>query len=110
MTLGSLAGKGLREDGNVLASFAQRSNVDRNHAQAIEEIGAKISIGNFFFQRAMRGADDPHIYRNRFVTAKSFNPTLFQRAQELCLYVGAHVANLIQKEGAAVCLLEFSAP
>src|SRR5207253_1848690 len=37
MTLGSLTGKGFGQNGNVFASFAQRSDVDSNHAQSIEE-------------------------------------------------------------------------
>src|SRR5207237_9898239 len=94
--------------GNVFSAFAQRCNVHRYYAQAIEEIGAKISLGDLFFQGAMRGADDAHVDGDRFVATQSFDSSLFECAQQLCLDVGAHVADFVEEERAAVCLLEFS--
>src|SRR2546429_9051797 len=71
-------------------------------------MGAKVSFGDLFFQGTMRGADDTHVDGNRFVAAESFNSSLFQRAQQLCLHVRAHVADFVEKQCAAVGLLEFT--
>jgi hypothetical protein len=53
-------------------------------------------------------AHNPHIDGNRFVTAQPLNSSFLQRAQKLRLHVGAHIANLIQEQRAAIGLFEFS--
>ena len=56
----------------------------------------------------MRRADNAHVDRNRFVAPEPFDPSLFERAQKLCLHIRTHVTNLVKEEGAAVCLLELT--
>src|SRR5256885_16842858 len=106
MSFRSLSGESGGEPRNVFTTIPQRRDIDRYYTQAVEEVGAEISILDLVFQIAMGGAHDPNIYRNRFVAAESFNSSLFECAQQLCLYVRAHVAYLIEEQSAAVCLLE----
>src|SRR6266545_3453289 len=93
---------------DIFASFPKRRNIDGDNTQTIEKISTKISGGDLLFKWTMSRAHDAHVDRNRLVTTQPFNSSFFQCAQELCLYVGTHVANLIEKQSAAICLLEFS--
>src|SRR3989441_625402 len=95
---------------NVFASLAQWRNLNRNHMQTVEKISAKISRRNLLLQWPVSGADNAHIHRNRFVASQAFDAPLFERAEQFCLHVGAHVSDLVQKKSAAVRLLEFPFP
>src|SRR5215813_9624016 len=108
MTLSSVAGKRSGEHGNVFATVTERRDIDRHNAQAIEKVGAKILSLDLFFQSAVRRAHYPDINRNRFVPAESFDSSLFECPQQLSLHVGAHVANFIEEQSAAVCLFKFT--
>src|SRR2546430_17381664 len=83
---------------NVFPTIPQRRDIDRYYTQAVEEIGAEISILDLVFQITMGGAHDPNVDGDRFIAPESFNSSLFKRAQQLCLHVGAHVAYLIEEQ------------
>lgn len=50
--------------------------------------------------------DNPHIHRDRTIAANARDNALFQNAEQFYLHVKAHVADLIQEEGSAICLFE----
>src|SRR6185369_7330929 len=53
-----------------------------------------------------RGTHDSHVDRNRLVRAEPFDSSFFEGTQQLRLHVGAHIANLIEKQSAAVSLFK----
>ena len=48
------------------------------------------------------------VHQNRFTSADTFHLTLFQNAQQLCLHRERHIANLIQKQSAAIGLFKLA--
>src|SRR5258706_3145924 len=92
----------------VFATLAQGRNIDCHYSQAVKKINPEISCRNLLLTRTTRSAYDAHLNGDRFVAAQSFDAPLFQRAQEFRLHVGTHVANLIEKQSAAVGLLKFA--
>src|SRR5690349_7628575 len=97
MTLGRIAGECRGKHRNVLATLTQWCDVNRNDAQTIKKISTEILPLDLFFKRAMCRAHDAHVDGNRFVTPESFNPPLFQRAQQLCLDIRAHIADFVEE-------------
>src|ERR1041384_6880674 len=96
MSFRSLSRKRGREHWNIFSTIPQRRDIDRYYTQTVKEVGAEISILDLVFQITMRGADNPNVDSDRLVAAESFNSSLFEGAQQLCLYVRAHVADLIE--------------
>ena len=56
----------------------------------------------------MRRDDNADIYLNRFVTTDALNFSFFQNAQQLGLHGERHVADLVEKKGAMIRLLELA--
>src|ERR1700683_1039138 len=54
----------------------------------------------------MRGGDDANVHLQRLVAADTLELTGLQYAQELRLQVDVEIANLVEKQRAAMCLLE----
>src|ERR1043165_3212715 len=101
MTLGGIPRKGGGEHRNVLATLTQGRDVDRDHAQTIKQVRTEILFLDLFFKSTMCRAHNAHVDGNRFVAAESFNPSLLERAQQLCLDVRAHIADFIEEKSAA---------
>src|SRR5436190_18425405 len=105
-----MAREGIGERGNVFASLAQWRNLDRHYLQTVKQVRAKISVLDFFFQCAMRRANDAHVNRNRFVAPETLNAPLFKGAQKLGLDICAHITDFVEEQRAAVSLFKFSPP
>jgi hypothetical protein len=56
----------------------------------------------------IRSGDHSDVNRNRCVTTQARHLTLFQYAKELRLKLYLHLGNFVEKNGAAICLLEDS--
>ena len=110
MSLRGLPRESIGQDRYVFAPVTQGRDIDSHHAQTVKEIRAKLALDDVFLQRAMRGAHDPYVYRNGFVAAQPLDAPLLKRAQQLGLHVRAHVSNLVEEKGPAICLLEFPLP
>jgi len=86
---------------DIFAALAQRSDVDRHHAQAIEKVARKfpspISSSKArcvaLIMRTSTGIDS---------SRPVFQSAVLPGAQQFCLHVRAHVANLIKEERAAI--------
>src|SRR5215468_3152125 len=55
----------------------------------------------------MGGDDHSHVHLHRAGSTDALHFTLFQHTQELRLHRERHIADFVEKERAAVCLLEF---
>ena len=72
------------------------------------QILAELAFADQFFQIAMRGHDHAHVHLDRPVAADALHFLLLQHAQQLGLHERGHVADLVQKQRAAVRLFELA--
>ena len=103
---GQLRGDGHHQVGQVVGALAQRGHLDGEHIQAVEQVLAEVTVGDPRFQVAVGGGDHAHIAADGLVAADAFEAALLQHAQQLDLHRQAHVADLVQQQGAAFGHLE----
>ena len=100
----------MQELRNVLAPIAQRRNLDADHIQPMQQVLAEVPRLHARLEILVGRRDHPHIDSHRRLTAHSIELTLREHAQEPGLQRRGHVADLVEKQGAAVGLLEASSP
>ena len=105
---GNLAGKMRDEIEKILGALAQGRQEHGENIDAVEEIAAKFAFPDEFFQIAMRGNDHADVYLDRFLAADALDFAFFEDTQELGLHRDGHVANFVEKQGAAFGLFEFA--
>ena len=93
---------------DVLAAVAQRRHEKRNHVEAVEQVLAEIAALDLLFQILVGGGHHAHVHLHGFGRAHRLEALLFERAQHLGLGAQAHVADFVQKQRAAVGLLELA--
>ena len=99
---GKLGDHTLGQRQNILAPLAQRRNRDPPHIQPIIQILAEPAPLHFARQIQIGRANQPQIHRNLAQAADPEKLPLLQHPQQLPLHLQRHVANLIQKQRAAV--------
>ena len=82
-------------------AIAQRRHQQRKDIETIVEILAKAPVFDRRFQIAMRGRDDAHVAADRAVTANPFEAAFLQHSEQLDLHLQRHVADFVEKQGAA---------
>ena len=92
------------------SALAQRRHADRHDAQAIEEILAERARGDQLVEPPVGGRDDAHRDANRLLAADALQLAVLQDAQQLGLRRLVQVADLVEKDRAAVGQLELAAP
>ena len=105
---GAALNEAARQRQDVLAAFAQRRNVQRQHVQAIEQVFAEAPLGDFFAQIAVGGGDDAHVQLDVATPAQAFHPAFLQHAQQLGLQAERQLADLVEQQGAAVGQFELA--
>ena len=96
--------------GNVVFPLMKRRQMERDAANAIVQITPKAILGNHRVQILIGRRDDANIDLERFIAADALKLAVLQEPQHLGLRGKRHVANLIEKNRAAMALLEFSNP
>ncbi|GBC82933.1 hypothetical protein HRbin10_02071 [bacterium HR10] len=91
---------------DVLAPLAQGGDVNRIDIQAVEEIEPEPPGLDGLLQVHVRGGDDAHVGLDDLIPADARELAILKHAQELDLRARTQLADLIQKERAAVGLLE----
>ena len=86
----------------------QRGQADRDHLQPVVQIAAEGAGGDRIFQVAVRGREDPHVDLDRIVRADAGDLAVLQHPQQLDLRGQRHVAHLVEKQRAAVGVLELA--
>ncbi len=84
----------------------KRRNGKGDHVQAVVQVFAEIPHGYLLFQLLVRGRDDAHVELQGLLASDPPYLLFLDRAQNLRLHGEGEVADLVQKKGAAVCLLE----
>ena len=90
----------------IVEAFAQRRHADRKDVQPEEQILAKLAAADARLEIAMGRGEDADVDAARLDAADTLERALLQHAQQLHLHVEAHVADLVEKQRAAVGELE----
>src|SRR6266404_5373069 len=90
----------------VRCSLAQWRQAYRRDIQAVEKILAKQSLPDQLPQVVVGGGDDSHIGADRHTAADRGELALLKHAQQPGLGIDRHVADLVEKQCAALRLLE----
>src|SRR4029453_4133238 len=83
-------------------SLAQRRDVDRKDVQAVQQIGAELSVADSLIEVSIRGRDNPDAHADCLSAPKWFELLLLKDAQQLHLCVEGKLSDFVQKDGAAI--------
>ena len=89
--------------------FAQRRHANVHTAQAIEQIGPEQPAVDHLGQAPVGGRDDPDVDATGAVAADPLDGQILNRPQQLGLRRQRQVRHFVQKQRAAVGVLELSA-
>ena len=106
--IGKAAQKVVRQDQHIVAPLAQRRQVDLHHVESIVKILAKATGADLCRQIAMGRRQHPHIDRLGAIVTHARHRPLLQHSQQLYLQPHRHLADLVQKHGAAAGHLKAS--
>src|SRR5215469_11320327 len=90
----------------VRGSLTQRRQTHRRDVDPVEQVLAKEALPNQVTQVVVRGGHDPYIGSNRHAAADRGELAFLEHAQKPGLRVDRHVADLVEKQCAALCLLK----
>src|ERR1019366_3404448 len=96
------------EGRHILEALSQRWHLDRHHIEAVVEIFAKASSGDFVGEIAIRRRDHSYVHADRLGITNTNDDALLKRAQDLRLGVEREVTDLIEEQRAAVGSFELS--
>src|SRR6266566_4644912 len=71
----------LDQQGNVVFSFPQRRNLNRENVEPVKQIAAKCPLGDGSLQIAIGGCDDPRVRSDRLIAAHTLKLPLLQNMQ-----------------------------
>src|SRR3981081_1752513 len=95
---------------NVISSFPQRRNLNRENVKPVKQIATKCIPGDGSFQVAIGSSDDPHVSLDRLIAAHAFKLPLLQNPQQRNLSFRGQLTDFIQEEGAFFGKLETAQP
>ncbi len=96
----------LGQQRDIVAPLAQRRQKDRDHVDAVVQVGAEFAPGHRLLEILVGGTDQPHIHLDGFVAAHPLELPFLQHAQEFGLESRRDLADLVEKQGAAMGQLE----
>ena len=96
----------LHEQGDIFWAFAQRRDIDHHHLEAVKKILAELAGGDHLLDIPVGCGNEPHIDADRGDAAHPQQGSLLDNPQKLDLHGDGHLADLIEKDGAAVSRLK----
>src|ERR1035438_3928696 len=102
LPLGELSNEVAYQKGNIPLPFPQGRQVDWENIQAVVEIGAKLLFLDHAPQVLISGGDHSHVHWDRAAAAEALDLPLLQNSQEFRLEFQGKVADLIEKQRAAI--------
>ena len=96
----------LHQQRQIVAPVAQRRQADREHVQAVEQVFAQLALLHRFERIDVGRGDDAHVDRLLVPAAEAAEAALLQHAQQLDLRRRRHLADLVEKQRAAIGELE----
>src|SRR5215203_2238103 len=98
--------KMLYQQRDVVLALAQRRHGYRINIQAVPEVFPERSLLHFEFQMTVSGCDDPNVNLNCSISTEPLKLTFLNHSEQLHLQIQRQLANLVEKDRAAVCQLE----
>src|SRR5262245_3816621 len=95
-----------REQRDVTQPVAQRRQSYREDVEAVKKVGAEFALVDQSFERLIGRGYDADFYADAFGAAQALEDAGLQNAQEPPLYLQRDLADLVQKDRAAVGQLE----
>ena len=99
-----------RQERDVVGSGTKRRQREWEHVQPVEQILAEPARADRFGQVLVRGGNDPNVDLARDVLADTLVLPLLQHPQEFGLQFEGKIADLVEKDRAAVRDLEAAGP
>ena len=106
--LGVLAHEGVGEQRGVALSAAKRRDLDDDFGEAVVEVLAEPALRDHGAQVLVGGAHHAHVDRDLLAAAQALDDAVLQEAQDLRLQRRRQVADLVEKERAAVRELDLA--
>src|SRR5262252_6624385 len=98
----------LGEERDLITTFPQRRQIDRDDVQTEEEIVAEVAVGHGARQVAVGGGDDAHVDANVLFPSEAGELAVLQDLEELSLQRKAHVPDFIEEHRPLVRELELA--
>ena len=95
-----------RQHGHIFLALTQGRQAQADHIEAVKQVLAKCTLLDALFQILVRRGNDAYIGLDRAVAANAIEMAIAEHAQQPGLQVKWHVANLVEKQRAAVGLLK----
>ena len=95
---------GQRDD--VAGTLGQGQQAHAESGNAVVQVFAELTPCDGFFQVLVGGGHDAYIQLDGALATQSGELALLQHAQQLALQVHGHLANFVQKQGAALGLFK----
>ncbi len=99
----------IREEQHIVASFAQRRQMNTEHREPVVEIFTELRVGHRPLEIAIGGGDEANVGLQRRGAAHALIPPFLQHAQELGLRGRGQLTDLIEKQRTARRELEAAA-
>ncbi len=97
-----LLGEMLRQHRDIFAAFAQGRQRQRDHVEPVIKIGAELPSLDHLRERHIRRRNHADVHLHRATFSEALELALLERTQQLGLKIEGHLADLVQKNGAAV--------
>ena len=111
VTLGEVRGELAEQQVDIVfVALAQGGHLDLNAGQAVVEVLAELARGHGVGQVHVGGGDDAHVGLLHLGGADFHELAVLQDAQQQGLGLARQLADLVEKEGPAVGLLEVALP
>ena len=91
---------------DVLGPLAQRGQVDPDHVEPVEQVGAESALLDLILQDLVGGRDDPDVDLERLRPADALELPGLEHAEQLGLEGRGDVADLVEQQRPAVGQLE----
>ena len=108
--VGIFGGEVLGQELDVLGPVSQGRNLDVDHVEPVEQILPHGAIADGLLEVAVGGGDQPDVHFDRLGAADPVDLAFLDDPQKLGLEMRVHLADLIEKQGAAIGFLEFADP
>src|SRR5690606_20226882 len=91
---------------DLVGALAERRERDRHAVEAVEEVRAERALSAHLLEVAMGRGDDAHVDGDLFVAADAHDLLRLEDAEQRRLRAWRQLADLVEEQRAAVCLLE----
>ena len=98
------------QDLHIVAPLPQRGELQVQHVQAVVQVLPEAALHGLLQQVLVGGGDDAHVHRDHPAAAHPADLLLLQDPQQLHLGLPGDLADLVQKQGAAVGQFEHALP